>query len=120
MFWGVFMKVAVIGSRNLTISNLGSYLPKETTELISGGARGIDRCARQHAHSNNLKFTEFLPEYAKYGRSAPLRRNEQIADRADLILAFWDGTSRGTKYTVDYARKAGKQVVSVLLTPEHL
>ena len=37
------MKVAVVGSRNLTINNLGDYLPKDTTEIVSGGARGIDR-----------------------------------------------------------------------------
>ena len=42
------MKVAVVGSRNLTINNLGDYLPKDTTEIVSGGARGIDRCAREY------------------------------------------------------------------------
>ena len=34
------MRVAVIGSRGLTVDNLGDYLPIETTEIISGGARG--------------------------------------------------------------------------------
>ena len=40
------MKVAVIGSRGLTVSNLGDYLPCDTTEIISGGAKGVDTCAR--------------------------------------------------------------------------
>ena len=40
------MKVAVVGSRGLTVRNLKKYLPEETTEIVSGGARGIDRCAR--------------------------------------------------------------------------
>lgn len=40
------MKVAVIGSRGLAVNNLEKYLPKETTEIVSGGARGIDTCAR--------------------------------------------------------------------------
>ena len=65
------MKVAVVGSRNLTINNLGDYLPKDTTEIVSGGARGIDRCAREYAKSHNIKLMEFLPEYERYGRSAP-------------------------------------------------
>ena len=35
------MKVAIVGSRNLTVSDLKKYLPKETTEIVSGGAQGI-------------------------------------------------------------------------------
>ena len=42
------MKVAVIGSRNLTVENLGQYLPEETTEIVSGGAKGVDTCAREY------------------------------------------------------------------------
>ena len=38
------MKVAVIGSRQLHVYDLEKYLPKEVTELVSGGARGIDTC----------------------------------------------------------------------------
>ena len=61
------MKVAVIGSRGLTISNLGDYLPCDTTEIISGGAKGVDTCARNYALSHGIKITEYLPEYEKYG-----------------------------------------------------
>lgn len=92
------MKVAVIGSRGLRVDNLEKYLPKETTEIVSGGARGIDTCAREYAVRNNIKLTEFLPEYERYGRSAPLKRNLLIIDYADYVLAFWDGKSYGTKY----------------------
>ena len=86
------MKIAVIGSRGLTVSNLEKYLPKETTEIVSGGAVGIDTCAKEYAIKNNIKLIEFLPEYEKYGRSAPLRRNLSIIDYADCVIAFWDGT----------------------------
>lgn len=72
------MKVAIIGSRNLKVENLEQYLPKETTEIVSGGAVGIDRCAREYAIAEKIKLTEFLPEYYKYGRSAPLKRNITI------------------------------------------
>lgn len=57
------MKVAVIGSRGLTTDNLGEYLPEGTTEIISGGAKGIDTCAREYAVSHGIKLTEVLPEY---------------------------------------------------------
>lgn len=57
------MKVAVIGSRNLNVMELHLYLPKNTTEIVSGGARGIDSCAKNYAINNNIKLTEFLPDY---------------------------------------------------------
>ena len=101
------MKVAVIGSRNLNVSNLADYLPAGTTEIVSGGAKGIDTCAREYALSHDLKLTEFLPDYERYGRGAPLRRNIEIIEYADRVLAFWDGRSRGTKYVIDQCAKRG-------------
>lgn len=104
------MKTAVIGSRNLTVNNLEKYLPPETTEIVSGGARGIDSCARQYAVKNGLKLTEFLPQYDKYGKTAPLVRNVQIIDYADTVIAFWDGSSRGTKFVIDKCRIKKKKI----------
>ena len=99
------MKVAVIGSRGLLVENLGDYLPEGTTEIVSGGAAGVDACAREYAQRHGLKLTEYLPEYTRYGRAAPLKRNITIIENADLVLAFWDGTSRGTKYVIDNCKK---------------
>ena len=99
------MKVAVIGSRGLQVDNLGKYLPKDTTEIVSGGARGVDTSARKYAMEHGLKLTEYLPEYDKYGRGAPLKRNITIIENADLVLAFWDGSSRGTKYVIENCKK---------------
>lgn len=99
------MKVAVIGSRGLTISNWEEYLPACITEIVSGGAAGVDTSARAYPLSHNLKLTEFLPEYQKYGRAAPLKRNLSIIEYSDLVLAFWDGISHGTKYVIDNCKK---------------
>ncbi|MCL2508190.1 MAG: DNA-protecting protein DprA [Oscillospiraceae bacterium] len=104
------MKVAIIGSRGLQISNLEEYLPEDVTEIISGGAKGIDTCAKIYALENNISYTEYLPEYAKYGKRAALIRNRQIVDRADLVLAFWDGISGGTAYTIKYAKSIGVRI----------
>ena len=101
------MKVAVVGSRNLHVADLGKYLPEGVTEIVSGGARGIDSDARAYAIARGIKLTEFLPEYEKYGRGAPLRRNITIIKHADLVLAFWDGSSRGTKHVIDNCKKLG-------------
>ena len=95
------MKVAVVGSRNLRIDDLGKYLPDGVTEIVSGGARGVDTSAREYALTHNIKLTEFLPEYERYGRSAPLKRNLQIIRCADMVLAFWDGKSHGTRFVIE-------------------
>ncbi|MDE6596250.1 MAG: hypothetical protein K2K44_09610 [Oscillospiraceae bacterium] len=104
------MKTAIIGSRGLTVKNFEKYLPPETTEIISGGAKGIDTCAREYAIAHSIKLTEFLPEYEKYGKSAPLKRNISIIENADFVLAFWDGKSRGTKFVIDKCRELGKEI----------
>ncbi len=99
------MKVAVVGSRCLRVEHLEDYLPKDTTEIISGGARGVDASAREYALRVGLKLTEYLPEYSRYGRSAPLKRNITILENADLVLAFWDGKSKGTKYVIENCKQ---------------
>ena len=101
------MRVAIIGSRGLSVPDLQKYLPPETTEIVSGGARGVDTSARDYAKENGIKLTEFLPEYDKYGRSAPLKRNIQIILNADILLAFWDGASTGTAHVIKNCEKLG-------------
>ncbi len=109
------MRVAVIGSRGLTVDDLGKYLPEGTTEIVSGGADGIDTCARQYALSHGIKLTEFLPEYSRYGRGAPIKRNDTIIQNSDMVLAFWDGKSRGTKYVIDKCRKTNVKIEVIML-----
>lgn len=109
------MRAAVIGSRGLTINDLGKYLPEGVTEIVSGGAKGIDQCAREYALSHGLKLTEFLPEYDKYGKSAPLKRNITIIQNADIVLAFWDGSSRRTKFVIDNCQKLGIPLNVIIL-----
>lgn len=104
------MRIAIVGSRNLNIINLEQYLPNDVTEIISGGAKGVDTSARKFATENNIKLTEILPEYEKYGRSAPIKRNDLIVNAADIVFAFWDGNSRGTKYVIEYCKKTNKPI----------
>lgn len=112
------MRVAVIGSRGLLVDDLGKYLPDDTTEIISGGAKGVDASAREYALRHGLKLTEYLPEYSRYGRSAPLKRNITIIENADLVLAFWDGTSRGTKFVIDNCEKRNIPIKIYVFTKE--
>ena len=107
------MKIAIIGSRNLSVKNLEDYIPENVTEIVSGGAKGIDSDAANYAMEHRLKLKVFLPEYERYKRAAPLKRNIQIAEYADECLAFWDGASKGTLHTVELFRRLGKNVTII-------
>ena len=101
------MKIAIIGSRSITSINIEKYI-SDCTEIVSGGAIGVDSCAAKFALKNNILLTEFLPEYECYGRAAPIIRNKQIVDYADKLLIFWNGTSKGTLSVIKYAKKIKK------------
>ena len=105
------MKVAVVGSRNLNVRSIQHFLPAETTEIVSGGAKGVDTAAKKFAKEMQYKYTELCPDYKKYGKVAPLKRNDEIIDYADLVIAIWDGKSKGTKYTIDRSIKIGKSLI---------
>ena len=67
------------------------------------------------ALANSIKLTEFLPDYARYKRGAPLKRNMQIIEYADVVIAFWDGESKGTKFVIDNCNKTGKEVTVIII-----
>jgi len=102
------MKVAIIGSRNINLDVVLDFIPEQ---IISGGAKGIDQKAKEYALKNNIDYLEIKPNYLKYpSKVAPLKRNEVIVNIADLIIAYWDGKSKGTKYVIDYCKKIGKEL----------
>lgn len=102
------VKLAIVGSRNLTNIVLDRYISEEVEEIVSGGAVGIDFCAAEYAKNKGVKLTEFLPQYERYGRAAPIVRNKKIVDYADKIIVFWNGSSKGTLSVIKYAQKTGK------------
>ena len=106
----IIMKLAIIGSRNCPPIDIEAHLKYIPDTIVSGGAKGADTYAREFAQKHNLTLIEFLPEYDKYGKGAPLVRNKLIVDNCDCVLAFWDGKSRGTKFTLDYAREKNKPI----------
>ena len=107
------MKVAVIGSRlapdNASLLILRE-LPAHVSEIVSGGATGIDTAAEEVARSLSVPIRVFLPDYERYGKKAPLMRNLQIVEYADEVLAFWNGESRGTRHVIASCIQAGKPV----------
>ena len=101
------IRLAIVGSRGFNdyerlcavVSALVEREQLIVVGIVSGGA---------YAHEHGLQLTEFLPDYDKYGRGAPLIRNKTIIENADYVLAVWDGKSRGTLNAIGHARKLGK------------
>ena len=108
------MKLAIIGSRNIIEISIKEYIPSGVTEIVSGGARGVDTLAKNFATEMGIPLIEFLPKYNLYGRAAPIKRNEEIAQYADEALVFWDGVSKGTQHTIKYFEKLGKRVTLII------
>lgn len=103
------MKIAVVGSRTINV-NIADYIPDYATSIISGGAKGIDSLAERYADIKGIDKIIFKPEYNRYGKGAPIIRNKKIVEEADEVIAIWNGSSRGTKFTIEYAKKIGVPV----------
>lgn len=112
------VSVLVAGSRSITAFDLSPYITPDCGQIISGGAKGIDTVAELYAFTHGIESKVFKPDYARFGKAAPLKRNEEMVELADMVLAIWDGKSRGTKHTIDYATKNGKVVKVITVTAE--
>lgn len=75
------------------------------TGLVSGGAKGGDRYAELYAERKGLPITIHKPDWDRYGKSAGFIRNKSIIDDADVIVAIWDGKSKGTQHSMRLARE---------------
>lgn len=107
------MKILIAGSRNIEEFDLSPYIPKETTLIISGGAKGIDAIAEKYADEHKISKLILLPQYNLYGKSAPIKRNETMVNIADTVIIVWDGNSRGTKSTLQYSKKKNKNIILI-------
>ena len=107
------MKLLITGSRTFEDKkHLYDELSKIDFDLlISGGAAGADQLAEEYARDNDIQIEQHKPDYNKYGRGAPIVRNKEMVDLCDLVIAFWDKKSRGTKSTIEYAAKNGKKLI---------
>jgi predicted Rossmann fold nucleotide-binding protein DprA/Smf involved in DNA uptake len=107
-------KLAIVGSRNfndyaLLNEKLVPY--KNIVELVvSGGAKGADSLGEQWAKENNIPTKIFHPDWKKYGRAAGPIRNKEIVSASDIVVAFWDGKSSGTKSSIELAKQLRKEL----------
>lgn len=113
------MKLAIVGSRSwsnaaLLKRTLDQYAEVHGVEhhitVISGGAAGADSMGEAWARKNGYPVEVIRPDWERYGRSAGFKRNEDIIREADIVFAFWDGSSKGTLDSINKARRLGIEV----------
>lgn len=112
------MKLAIVGSRDFSdLSRIEKVLMSDInriTEIVSGGARGVDTAGAEFAKKHGIKLKVFLPDWDKFGKAAGMIRNKQIVEYCDELIAFWDGQSRGTKNSLMLARQYKKTSIVIL------
>lgn len=102
------MKVIIAGSRTISDVLLVSIAVTESkfkiTEVVSGGARGIDLSGEFYAKSKNISVKRFKAHWDKHGKRAGYMRNIKMADYADALIAIWDSKSKGTEHMISIAK----------------
>ena len=115
------MTYAIIGSRSwkdptIIIDKLNKH-KDSITHVVSGGAKGPDSVGEEWAVQNKIECTIYKPDWEHYGRSAGMIRNTAIITNCDIVLAFWDGESRGTLDSIKKAVKLQKSVTVYIEKP---
>jgi len=116
-------KLIIAGTRNLfasydLIESSILHFKISPRTLMSGGARGIDSSAEAFAEYRKKDFIRVDADWVKYGKAAGPIRNRLMAKEGDVLLAIWDGKSRGTKNMIEEMTKLGKPVFQVILKGE--
>jgi len=109
------MKLAIVGSRTFTDylfleSTIMTRINKTVTEIVSGGAPGADSLAEDFAKKFRLKMKVFPADWKGLGKKAGYLRNISIIEYSDIVIAFWDFVSPGTKSSINLAYKMHKEL----------
>lgn len=108
------MRVIIAGSRGIenpwTVEQAIRHSGFQITEVVSGGAKGVDRIGESWAAFTNVPCTQFIPDWKKLGKSAGFIRNLAMAEYADALIAVWDGESPGTKHMIEIMQKKDKPI----------
>ena len=109
-------RVIIAGSRNYEdFYSLSSFCKiclskKSNIEIVSGHAKGADLLGERFSKENGYRLKLFPAEWDKYGLAAGPKRNKAMAAYADALIAFWDGSSKGTKNMIELAKRNNLEV----------
>ena len=111
------MRVIIAGSRGInhyaTVCDAVQRSGFTISRIVSGMAAGVDTLANRYATQNGLPLDPFPAQWGKWGRSAGYKRNVQMAQNADALIAIWDGKSPGTRHMIEAANAHGLRVFVV-------
>jgi len=95
----------------------GYFTTRNDITIVSGTAKGADKLGEKFAEKYNLKLERFPANWDKFGKSAGYKRNQHMSTFAKedngVLIAFWNGSSKGTKHMIDIANKDGLKVFVV-------
>lgn len=110
------MKVIIAGGRDFTdydllVKKCDNILQNQSDiTIISGTAKGADSLGERYSKDKGYQCSQFPADWERFGKSAGYKRNVEMAENADALIAFWDGKSRGTKHMIDIAQSKGLMV----------
>lgn len=109
------MIVLIAGSRSLKNPTLVSAAVEAAgfspiTEIVTGGAEGIDTLADQWAKDHGIDRVVMPANWKKYKRAGGYHRNERMVNYADAVIVIWDGKSNGTRHTIQIAQIRKKPI----------
>lgn len=109
------MRTIIAGSRSATKDQVYRALKQckftnEISVVICGMAKGADTHGKHYAIENNIEVLEFPANWNLHGKSAGYKRNVEMAENADSLIAIWDGESKGTKHMIDIAIGKGLNI----------
>ena len=111
------MKTIIAGSRTITDYEVVKQAIIESefqiTEVVSGAARGVDRLGERWAQENGVPVKRFPADWKAYPKFAGIKRNAEMGNYAEALIAIWDGRSRGTENMIKISEPKGLKVFVV-------
>jgi predicted Rossmann fold nucleotide-binding protein DprA/Smf involved in DNA uptake len=115
------VRVAIVGSRRFSepgrVTDYVNALPQKAS-IITGSASGVDAAATKAARAKGIPVQVLPASFEEVADAAKsTARNQRLIDACDVLVAFWDGASKGTRATVERALDSGKEVHVFISAP---
>ncbi len=110
------MKLIIAGSRPITGTSFiyealkkFKITKKSVSEIVSGCAKGPDTGGKEVAEEHQIKVKSFPADWNKFGNGAGYKRNIEMGNYGDKLLAIWDGSSSGTEHMINTMKERKKE-----------
>lgn len=115
------MRVIIAGSRTIhnyeVVREAVEESGFEVTEVVSGRAAGVDRLGESWADEHDVPVKPFPADWSKWGKGAGTKRNSDMAEYGDALVAVHDGVSTGTANMIEQMKFRKKPVFIRIYRP---